>query len=399
MSPPNRTLEERDREEPTTKPANVTVRQNPTRTRTTSESATSPRTRASAARGVAGSAPKVAPSKPPLGEKKASASTADKPREERTRPRTQSSRSSSAQPGTGRSSRPASRATAVVSPVPTLSPIPPVPPLPLPYQNEEQLTAINIKWATSRTPSPDFASLPPVPGISINGHAKEKEGKKGKEKEAGRAKKLGGDVLGLGVSEMRRWVRSGHPGISDDEDEETAGSGSGGDEDRRRKESEAGEPESEVLIERIEVLGGQNGVRSEGSNASSPTEPDEPTIKMTVQITPRRPSGATQHWPPAGSPYNVLKSPQLPSAGGAAYQPNANPAHDLLHTLIRDALYDFRRETKLEIIGLHLDLVKMSRGWRKELRESLDRWGQELHTLKEENERLREENERLKRGY
>lgn len=76
-----------------------------------------------------------------------------------------------------------------------------------------------------------------------------------------------------------------------------------------------------------------------------------------------------------------------------------NPAHDLLQTLIKDALYDFRRETKAEIIGLHLDLVRMGRGWRKEMREAMEEWSKELNEVREENRRLREENDRMKRGF
>ena len=62
-------------------------------------------------------------------------------------------------------------------------------------------------------------------------------------------------------------------------------------------------------------------------------------------------------------------------------------------------MYDFRRETKSEIIGLHLDLVRMGRGWRKELCEALESWSEELKEIRRENELLRQENERLRRGY
>jgi len=52
--------------------------------------------------------------------------------------------------------------------------------------------------------------------------------------------------------------------------------------------------------------------------------------------------------------------------------------------------------------GLHLDLVRMGRGLRKELREVAEGGGGgllELERLREENRLLREENERLRRGY
>ena len=56
-------------------------------------------------------------------------------------------------------------------------------------------------------------------------------------------------------------------------------------------------------------------------------------------------------------------------------------------------------KTKAEMMGLHLDLVRMGRGWRKEVRDALAEYASELRELREENRRLREENERLRRGY
>jgi len=208
--------------------------------------------------------------------------------------------------------------------------------------------------------------------------------------------------LGLGTPEVRRWVQAGHIGASDDDDE---GNGRDSeDEDTKRIERKkvgfAEEPESDVLIEKIEVVQDDHNHR----NSEDRDSLEEPTIRMTVQISPRRPTNVSnqdQPWPSAGSPYHLLSNTLLSSAGAEVkgYQPLASPAHDLLHTLIRDALYDFRRETKAEIIGLHLDIVKMGRGWRKEMREALDKWGDELQGLKEENDRLRQENEMLRRGY
>ncbi|KAI0647351.1 hypothetical protein C8Q79DRAFT_959023 [Trametes meyenii] len=71
----------------------------------------------------------------------------------------------------------------------------------------------------------------------------------------------------------------------------------------------------------------------------------------------------------------------------------------MLQALLRDALHDFRAETKAEIVGLHLDLLRMGSSWRSEMREAVGGIGEELRALREENQRLREENERLRRGY
>ena len=133
---------------------------------------------------------------------------------------------------------------------------------------------------------------------------------------------------------------------------------------------------------------------------------EEATIKMTVQISPRRPAA---HLAPSASP--LLTGGVLPSTGlgirnGAGTNgfatgetQSSNPAHELLHAIVRDALYDFRRETKAEIIGLHLDIVKMGRAWRKEMREALEKWSAELQEVREANAQLKRENERLRRGY
>jgi protein NEDD1 len=71
----------------------------------------------------------------------------------------------------------------------------------------------------------------------------------------------------------------------------------------------------------------------------------------------------------------------------------------LLHSLISDAMLDFRQETRAEMVGLHLDLVRMGGVWRKEMRSAMQEYVGDLKELREENRKLREENERLRRGY
>ncbi|KAL6301609.1 quinon protein alcohol dehydrogenase-like superfamily [Sparassis latifolia] len=208
----------------------------------------------------------------------------------------------------------------------------------------------------SRTPSPELpafdsgASARPIPLAKAKGKGKELMGGMG--------------VLGLGTPEVERWVRAG--------DVEAAG----------------------------EREGKHVGFASEGGNHESGDEhifPDDEHVdyldaredaqpELAMQVSPRRPASA---WAPVVSPLRLAGSPRA----------GQNTAQDLLQTLLRDAMYDFRQETRSEMVGLHLDLVRMGRGWRREMREAMAEFGGEIRALREENTRLREENERLRRGY
>lgn len=79
--------------------------------------------------------------------------------------------------------------------------------------------------------------------------------------------------------------------------------------------------------------------------------------------------------------------------------PGVNGVAGLLHALISDAMLDFRQETRAEMVGLHLDLVRMGGTWRKEMHATMQEYVGDLKELREENRKLREENERLRRGY
>ncbi|KAK7694029.1 hypothetical protein QCA50_003605 [Cerrena zonata] len=253
-----------------------------------------------------------------------------------------------------------------------VSPIPPVPKLPAAF-HEEQLTS--IRFSSSRTPSPDDLSLPE--NIPITPLPKRKD--KGKSKEV----ISGMNLLGLGTPEVRRWVEVG-------DEEKTNG----------RK---VGFAESKFLWHPVRVP--VSTVTQE--TGETETHFQEAKIELTVQISPRRPlpqAKATSSWAAVPSPLRGTNASSVNDADdptGAAHSGPSinNPAHDLLQSLVKDALYDFRRETKAEIIGLHLDLVRMGRGWRKEMREAMEEWSKELNEVREENKRLRHENDRLKRGY
>jgi protein NEDD1 len=104
---------------------------------------------------------------------------------------------------------------------------------------------------------------------------------------------------------------------------------------------------------------------------------------LSLQITPRKAA-----WAASPLRHSIAEgSPGLKGVTG------------LLHALISDAMLDFRQETRAEMVGLHLDLVRMGRAWRRETRETMREYVGDLKELREENRKLREENERLRRGY
>ncbi|KAF7338348.1 Protein NEDD1 [Mycena venus] len=134
----------------------------------------------------------------------------------------------------------------------------------------------------------------------------------------------------------------------------------------------------------------------DGNDENSPEDEmkeRERERSLSMQISPRRPSSAglahSASWAPSPLRNAVPSSP----AGGSS------SAHDLLRTIVRDALLDFQQDQRSEMVGLHLDLLRMGRGWKRELRELMDEYVGDLRELREENKRLREENELLRRGY
>jgi protein NEDD1 len=172
-------------------------------------------------------------------------------------------------------------------------------------------------------------------------------------------KRVGMSVLGLGTPEVEHWIRAGKV-------------------DGESKCSDKGKGKGKSVGFREEDEGEKQDRGPSGS-----ANPDEHERDLRMQISPRRQTASTS-WAPA--PVSGAASP----AGGA---------HDFLRTIVRDVMYDFQRETKAEMMGLHLDLVRMGRGWKRELRDLMGEYVGDLKDLREENRRLREENERLRRGY
>ncbi|KAI9571253.1 WD40-repeat-containing domain protein [Boletus coccyginus] len=182
---------------------------------------------------------------------------------------------------------------------------------------------------------------------------------------------IGNGVLGLTSPEVAKWTKG----------ESQKGKG---------KEKVAGMKKTRFArhLDAKESSGERDELADEGDPEilADGWQDEEREQELSLQVSPRRPT----------APPTWLQSPHRPSAGNL----NMNAAaQDFLRSIIHDVMYDFQRETKAEMMGLHLDLVRMGRGWKHELREVMEEWNGEIQELKAENKRLREENERLRRGY
>jgi protein NEDD1 len=173
--------------------------------------------------------------------------------------------------------------------------------------------------------------------------------------------KKGMNVLGLGTPEVERWVQAGKP----------------------KKRDIKGKGKTVGFQDELADSDQENDDDGDGDKE------EERERDLSMQISPRRPapgisaSGSTDSW---------AASPAVgPSPGGSS-------AHELLKTIVQDVMYDFQRESKAEMMGLHLDLLRMGRGWKAELKTLMNEYVGDLRDLREENQRLRLENERLRRG-
>ena len=177
-------------------------------------------------------------------------------------------------------------------------------------------------------------------------------------------------VLGLGTPEVDRWIRAGQEG-------------------QRKKRSQFGNGDIEGKAKTV----GFKEDDEESDKDEFDHDEREKERSLTMQISPRRPSvnvsgTSAQSW--AASP--------VPNASQIDGGPGSSSAHELLKTIVQDVMYDFQRDTKAEMMGLHLDLVRMGRGWKTELRSLMDEYVGDLKDLRDENQKLRLENDRLRRG-
>lgn len=191
-------------------------------------------------------------------------------------------------------------------------------------------------------------------------------------------------LLGLGTPEVKAWIKAGQPS---------------------KNEGAKG-------VARVKSVGFKDTANDAGKrrqveeSQSSGSDEEEDYVRersLSIQISPRRPQPTRSSSQTAQShAYSQSwdASPLRPRhAGHMPGTPSAGNAQELLKTIVKDVMYDFQKETKAEMMGLHLDLVRMGRGWKQELRTLMEEYVGDLNDLREENRRLREENERLRRGY
>ncbi|KAH9043379.1 WD40-repeat-containing domain protein [Lactarius pseudohatsudake] len=221
------------------------------------------------------------------------------------------------------------------------SPVPPVPRVP------------SLARSTStRTPSPELSitsllrdTAPPFP-----------------IKKQDQPRKKGLSVLGLATPEVERWIARKGPEKGD----VIKFPIDGGEEDE------------------VEGAGKLGGIRVEEELVEQGNVTEARRLRtLSMQITPRKSA-----WAASPLRHSIAEG-----------SPGLNGVKGLLHALISDAMLDFRQETRSEIVGLHLDLVRMGQSWRKEMRTAMQEYVGDLKELREENRKLREENERLRRGF
>jgi len=176
-----------------------------------------------------------------------------------------------------------------------------------------------------------------------------------------KTRKKGLSMLGLATPEVERWIAGKDEGKNKGRD-------------KRPVEFPADSSDEDVDVEDLDKT----------EQTGQETGKDVPRLRpLSVQMTPRKAAWAM-------SPFRHSIAEGSPGVNGVS---------SLLHALISDAMLDFREETRAEMVGLHLDLVRMGRAWRKEMRGAMQEYAGDLQELREENRKLREENELLRRGY
>ncbi|KAH8117122.1 WD40-repeat-containing domain protein [Phellopilus nigrolimitatus] len=161
----------------------------------------------------------------------------------------------------------------------------------------------------------------------------------------------------------------------------------------------------------------QESVSASTSNDDDDVNEEEAASKSNMSLSPPHPKAhmsAARLSPGtalAFSPLRALGLRPSPSQTSSPLNPHALPgpatpgsiapakAQEFLRALLAPALVDFQQETRAEMLGLHLDMLRLGRDWKREMREAVaEAWEGEVIMLREENKRLREENERLRRG-
>jgi protein NEDD1 len=169
---------------------------------------------------------------------------------------------------------------------------------------------------------------------------------------------------------------------------------------KRRVSRNKDEPRPKGKGKVVEFDDVHDDTESESEHSSDDGDGDgdkESERKLSMQISPMRPPSSAQGLRNSGPAWahSPLRQQTPPSPGLGS----TSSAQDFLRNIVRDVMFEYHQETKAEMTGLHLDLMSMGRGWKRELRDVMDEYVGDLKDLREENQRLREENEKLRRGY
>ena len=200
-------------------------------------------------------------------------------------------------------------------------------------------------------------------------------------------------MLGLGTPEVERWINAGKAKPRQQQQQDRNALKRESKTVYFKDEDNDAEEEAQELLERARKLSLQISPRRPGATATTPA-----SGSVTVDSSWSATAAAN---PPTHSLVIETHHPANTSAGSAVptTTTSSSTAHDLLKTIIQDVMFDFQRETKAEMMGLHLDLLRMGRSWKAELRALMEEYVGDLREMREENERLRRENERLRRGW
>lgn len=101
---------------------------------------------------------------------------------------------------------------------------------------------------------------------------------------------------------------------------------------------------------------------------------------------------------PAENPGAMQISP-MRSPAPRLSAPTSTEAQEFLRNVVREAMLEREEEQREELRALHVDMVKMGRAWKNELRTLMQEYVGDFNAIRLDNERLRAENERLRRGY
>ncbi|CAE6513797.1 unnamed protein product [Rhizoctonia solani] len=126
----------------------------------------------------------------------------------------------------------------------------------------------------------------------------------------------------------------------------------------------------------------RSGLANNSVSESTSSDEDESDCahrgSNALLVTPRRGLAAA-----LGA--EVYADDAAPNKGKASASMTKAQAQDLLRNIVSDVMFEFRQEAKEDVRGLHLDLLRASRGWKSDLKEYLGDTLEELRVVKEEN--------------